>query len=397
VSGSESPSATEGCLTQGLRADLLVHPDVVAALRDDWDFLAQHDLRDGFFRTATWYLAWRRHIRPDATPFVISVRSHDGRLLGLAPLCRVKHRDLGFRLDAIGFGGREVVSGDYLDILAAEARPAVVEAVLDQLWHVRSRWGLLVFGETIDGGDFQRTVESWAAQRRLAIRRQEERTCPYIELPRRFDEYLRSVGDSMRYQIRRRTRDVLEKNGARVDVCTRPDEIADGVATLVRLHLARWRSADNAGTLGQQGFAEFLRDVCLSPPAGARPRLYLLNHDGRPAAALLAFHFGETALYYQAGWDPDSPLSRLSPGVVLMGRSIEDAILSGLRYYDFLRGDEAYKSRWTKTARTTTTLLVARTPMARAYLATARLKDRLKPLLRSRARASAPSQGDDAR
>ena len=31
-----------------------------------------------------------------------------------------------------------------------------------------------------------------------------------------------------------------------------------------------------------------------------------------------------TALYYQAGWDPDSPLSRLSPGVVLMGQSIED-------------------------------------------------------------------------
>jgi len=393
VSERDNASATE---VEGLRAEVLVHDDALVAVRDEWDTLAQHDPRDGFFRTATWYLAWRRHIRPDSTPFVVAARSHDGRLLGLAPLCRVKHRDLGFRLNAIGFGGRDVVSGDYLDVLAAESRPAVMEAVLDRLWDVRSRWGLLVLGETIDGGDFQKAVESWAARRNLAIRRQEQRRCPYIELPQRFDDYLRSLGDSMRYQVRRRTRDILEKHGARIEVCTRPDEMAAGLATLVRLHLARWRSSDNEGTLGRHGFPEFLRYVCVSPPAGTRPRLYVLNHDGRPAGALLAFHFGESALYYQAGWDPDSPLSRLSPGVVLMGQSIEDAIASGLRYYDFLRGDEAYKSRWTKTARTTTTLLVARTPMARAYLATAHLKDRLKHLLPSRARGGAPSKGDDA-
>jgi CelD/BcsL family acetyltransferase involved in cellulose biosynthesis len=294
----------------------------------------------------------------------------------------MRHRHLGFQLDALGFGGRDIVNGDYLDILAADDRPRVVAAVLAKLWELRSRWGLLVVGEIVKDGPLQAAVETWAARQGLALRQQEDRLCPYIELPRRFDDYLKTLSDSMRYHVRRRTRDIVDKHGARVEVWTTPEQIDAGIDLLIRLHLARWRRDGEPGTLGRPGYAEFLRGVCHAQPAGARPRLYVLSHEGQPIAALLAFHFGDSALFYQAGWDPSSPLARLSPGVVLMRQSIEDAIAGGLRYYDFLRGDEEYKTRWTSTARTTTTLLVARTPLARAYLAALSLKDRVKPWIR---------------
>lgn len=116
-------------------------------------------------------------------------------------------------------------------------------------------------------------------------------------------------------------------------------------------------------------------------PSGSACRLYVLSHQGAPLASLLMFYFGESALYYQAGWDPDSPLASQSPGVVVMANSIRDAIQEGLRYYEFLRGDESYKTRWTKTYRKTSTLLVARSLMANNYLRAARFKDIAKRFL----------------
>jgi CelD/BcsL family acetyltransferase involved in cellulose biosynthesis len=109
--------------------------------------------------------------------------------------------------------------------------------------------------------------------------------------------------------------------------------------------------------------------------------MYILKHEQKPAGAVIVFWFGETASFYQSGWDPDSPLVRRSPGIVLLTQTIKDAIENGFRYYDFLRGDENYKGRLTKSSRRTVTLLLARSFLARKYLDAARLKDSVKRLL----------------
>jgi CelD/BcsL family acetyltransferase involved in cellulose biosynthesis len=249
------------------------------------------------------------------------------------------------------------------------------------LWARRASWKLLTMGELLEDGDAERALKSLAAQEKLPMRRQEERSCPFIALPGTFDAYLNTLSSSTRYHIRRRTRDI-EKKGGRIEVHEDPQEIVSRLEILIRLHLARWRKDGLPGTMARPGFAEFLRDICGNPTMGLTCRLHVLQHEGRPAAALLAFYWGQSALYYQAGWDPESPLSGLSPGVVLMAASIRDAIQSGLSYYEFLRGDEAYKSRWTQTHRTTATLLVGRGMVGNAYLGAARMKDIIKRSLR---------------
>jgi CelD/BcsL family acetyltransferase involved in cellulose biosynthesis len=361
-----------------MRVEVVDRRDALQPLAARWDELARQDSRDGFFRTYIWYKAWLQHIRPDAEPFVLVARDSHGVVRGLAPLCRLPYKDLGFRLSAVAWAGREVVSGDFLDFLADnDVRAEVLETLLGFLASADCRWSLLVLGELVDGSDSYRALEKMAATQGLAVRRQEERICPFISLPATLDEYLAGLGSSTRYHIRRRMRDV-EKKGATVETHTGREEVASRLDTLVRLHLARWRRDDLPGTFGRPGFVDFLKEVFLNPPAGSSCRLYELVHNGQPAASLLTFYFGESALYYQAGWDPDSSLAALSPGVVVMAHSIQDAMQHHLRYYEFLRGDEAYKSRWTKTYRTTATLLLARGGIARGYLHTAGFKDSIK-------------------
>ena len=53
---------------------------------------------------------------------------------------------------------------------------------------------------------------------------------------------------------------------------------------------------------------------------------------------------GARAYYYIGGFDPSR--ARLSPGTIMIGHAIEEAIGAGARTFDFLRGREAYKYAW---------------------------------------------------
>ncbi len=176
-------------------------------------------------------------------------------------------------------------------------------------------------------------------------------------------------------------RNFTEKYGGRIETSTEPEELRCNLDILRRLHLARWREVDKQGSLGRPELVRFLQALCASPPNGAKACMYLLKCHKRPIAALLAFHFERSALYYQSGWDPEPRFCRLSPGVVLMAHSIREAINEGLRYYEFLRGGEDYKFRWARAHRKTLTLILARTPLAQSYVLAARAKDILKQLL----------------
>jgi CelD/BcsL family acetyltransferase involved in cellulose biosynthesis len=363
-----------------LKIELIDSRNELDALAGRWDELANSDPRDGFFRTSGWYLSWLDLVRSDAKPFVVVARDEQGTVIGLAPLCRMTHRDHWLPMTAISIGGREVVSGDYLDYLAEpELRAQVLPAILEFLWKARSDWGLLVLGEIFEDGDLHAVVQSFCEREGLSVRRQEERLCPYIELPATFDEYMAvSFNQKRRKEIKRQTRVIVEDFGAVVDVYVGPEQVSANLETLMQLHTGRWTSANQTGNMGRPGFAEFIRKVCSEPPAGSIPRLYVMNHEQKPVAALLVFQSGQSAFAYSIGRDPNCAISHLSPGYALLVWSIRDSIDQGLRYYDFLRGDERHKTHLTKAARKTLTLMIGRSASANAYLRALDLKDAFK-------------------
>jgi CelD/BcsL family acetyltransferase involved in cellulose biosynthesis len=78
-------------------------------------------------------------------------------------------------------------------------------------------------------------------------------------------------------------------------------------------------------------------------------RLFVLWLNGRPAAALHGYRYGDTFSFYQAGFDPD--FARHSVGLVTMGLTIKSAIEDGAEAYDLLHGDEPYKFQWARQTR----------------------------------------------
>ena len=61
-------------------------------------------------------------------------------------------------------------------------------------------------------------------------------------------------------------------------------------------------------------------------------------------AVLYAFAGGKSTYYYLSGFDP--AFDKLSPGTLIVGHAIEEAIAEGHRWFDFMRGQENYKYAW---------------------------------------------------
>ena len=73
-----------------------------------------------------------------------------------------------------------------------------------------------------------------------------------------------------------------------------------------------------------------------------------LRMNGRRVAVLYGFADAPIApnrvCYYLSGFDP--ALHHLSLGTILVGNAIESAVQEQAGAFDFLRGTEAYKSKW---------------------------------------------------
>jgi CelD/BcsL family acetyltransferase involved in cellulose biosynthesis len=72
-------------------------------------------------------------------------------------------------------------------------------------------------------------------------------------------------------------------------------------------------------------------------------KLFFLDLDGTPAAAVMCFDYNSTMYLYNNGYD--GRFSSLSVGLLSKVLTIEESILRGRNKYDFLKGAEEYKHR----------------------------------------------------
>jgi CelD/BcsL family acetyltransferase involved in cellulose biosynthesis len=137
----------------------------------------------------------------------------------------------------------------------------------------------------------------------------------------------------------------------------------------LRLHRLRWAAEGGSYGIPPGSAAEaFHRDVAPLLAAAGWLRLYRLFAGHDAVAAVYGIEVGRRFHLYQSGYDP--AWSARSPGLVLVGRTVEDAYARGLADYDFLRGTESYKLDWTADRRETCAVHL-RAPTLRAGTAAA--------------------------
>ena len=198
-----------------------------------------------------------------------------------------------------------------------------------------------------------------------------------------FDGWLKSRSRNFREQVRRRERKLAREHELTYRLCDDPDRLDADFDTLVRLHRARFgetsRSFDPPRDTLHRAFARAALER-------GWLRLWILELDGRPAAAWLGYRMGGAEWYYQAGRDP--ALERESVGFVLMAHTIREALDAGMREYRLLLGDESYKDRFASAEHGLETVMTGRGLGRAATVAARAARSAPAPLRRRLRRAT---------
>jgi hypothetical protein len=113
------------------------------------------------------------------------------------------------------------------------------------------------------------------------------------------------------------------------------------------LHQMRRNFLGQPGCFADPQFADFLKSATGELFDSGMAELLFIYKNDRPISSVLLLKSDDTCMMYQSGLDPS--YSSVEPGYQTNLAAIEYAIGEGFRYFDFLRGDEPYKARWSTT------------------------------------------------
>jgi CelD/BcsL family acetyltransferase involved in cellulose biosynthesis len=199
-----------------------------------------------------------------------------------------------------------------------------------------------------------------------------------VTLPRSWQEFREGRPDLRRQlkNIERTKRRIGELGTYRCDDIRDPEQAAQGMEDLFRLHrLGRARLG--AGTvLDRPGKEDFHREVCRQMGKAGKTRLLISSVDSKPISGSWAVCDQGATFGKLHGFDP--AWSALGPGQIIMAERIRVAIDDGSSSLDLMRGTEDYKWRWADHHRQDLKLVAGVTRRGRAFVAARRLNRRLR-------------------
>lgn len=321
-------------------------------LGSEWCDLFQRANADNVFLTFGWMFTWWKHFGKGQLA-VITVRDATGRLVAVAPfyiarsLAGVGPRRLGLLAD-------ERVGSDYLGILADAAyAETAVQEIARVLLEQQRLWDYIELRDAAESplaAAFSAQLEGCGMHSHRITRR----VCYYIPLPPTFQNYLAGLGTSLRSNFRRRWRILQREHQAQCLAISSAAGIERHFRSLVALHRMRFEQRSAQSAFLAPGVPAFHAEAMRMLASQGLAKLFLLQADGETVAALYGFSAGGTFQFYQCGMH--TGWLRQGVGQVLIGNVIEQTIASGHTTFDFLRGDESYKSQWTDQSRRTVTL-----------------------------------------
>src|SRR5215208_3043415 len=315
----------------------------LVALAPEWRELWRRLPAATPFQSPGWLIAWYACFRPGPLRCVAVIFQR--RLVGLAPFY-AEDGPGGRRLLPLG-----ISVSDHHDVLVDPMYEAATGALLLKHLLQPPYEGTLCCEELREDSA---ALRMWGQSEWLRARNSQS-ACPVLPLVRSFETQI------PRHKLRklRMARHRIERHGGAIITPTQ-DAACGLIAELFRLHAARWTNRGEAGVLADERLRHFHETVLPALLDENLLRLYGLYIGGILAGAYYGFHWRERAYAYLGGFDP--AFAYHSPGTVLIGHAIEEALREGASEFHFLRGREAYKYEWGASDRWNARLELRREP-----------------------------------
>lgn len=313
-------------------------------LRDDWLDLEN---RSGatIFLSWQWLGHWLQVYTPDAS--ILRVREGD-RLIGMGLVVETEERRHGIlksrclRLHQTGHKLLDQIWIEYNGFLAERGMEDEVRNMcLRHLCDAMPGWDEFIVG-AIDADEADRYARITGLHKHVRW----EAPCFGVdlnELRRSGGHYLDTLSRNTRHQINRCHR-LYAKRGE--VILERPDSIEEALALFDRigpLHLERWGAGPDQSGFANPDFVRFHRELIRAEWPDGGVDLVSVRVGDKEIASFYNLIYRQVVYFYLGGMAVEND-NRLKPGLLGHSLCIEDYRHHGFHYYDFMGGDERYKS-----------------------------------------------------
>jgi CelD/BcsL family acetyltransferase involved in cellulose biosynthesis len=329
--GQDSDHCPDPIESAGLRARCDEHWPTDPAFAAAWDRFHASVPTATAFQTNAWQRAVCETLCRPGRLRLLSIWQ-DANLAALFPM---SIRDDGL-LESLG----PAVS-DYLDpLIAPELESQVWSVFLKLFTRLRSGKRRAVTLHNIrDAAPCRTILRELAPTEGFSYEDKPIEHPPVITLPKTWDDYLASLDPHERKETRRKLNKVQTKTQSRVVRCSsNPAEIA---RTLTHAFALMEQAPGEKGQAIRSTIRPLLEKAAPALIQSGHLWLTTLYLNDQHAAVTLQFPSQAGPQLYNCGFDPTK--KEYSPGVVLTSMIIQDAIQTGAKEFDLLRGQEPYK------------------------------------------------------
>jgi CelD/BcsL family acetyltransferase involved in cellulose biosynthesis len=315
-------------------------------LKDAWNRLSESAESPNVFMTFDWFRAWNQRFtqeNPSGRRLNVLVIKKADTVVGISPLVRRKVSRFGFGARKVEFVGREA---DYNDLVLGDNPAGQSEAIVEFLAQTQDQWDLINLRDLRDTENTIARVENALARVGLNYRLiPEEERCPYLAIDAPWSDMLTRRSPSSRHVFRNQQSrlDRMDAEGLHVRIIENPRDEPGLLGKLVALESQKQVDGKlSPPVMGK--YPEVFQS--LFDTLGPRGWLYiaLMELGERPLAWRFGFRCGKKLWGYLTAYDP--AFSHLSPGTMLIPAVVDYGLSRGCNEYDFLRGEELYKMRW---------------------------------------------------
>jgi CelD/BcsL family acetyltransferase involved in cellulose biosynthesis len=356
--------------------------DNLAALEAEWRKVeAGADNR--FFQS--W--AWVRARLSIADAKIILLRAKDGeQTVGLAFCSLVKDKRLGFLTQTVlqfndtGIPELDAVTVEYNDVLALRGYEDVVRrAMLDALIQSSSiSWSSLTVRSCQPA--MAEAIEALTARHKLLVRSTAESPAAAADLDvaRKKNTFLSGLSSNTRQQINRSIRIYEERGPLQLDRAVDVKTALDFMRSMGELHKARWGARNVVSVFNYPRYVR-THEVLISdqlPQQGVE--VIRIRAGDFIIGYLYNFLYRGRVYFYLSGLDFEED-NRLKPGLVAHALCAQDHLERGAHVYDFMAGENRYKTSLGKPTIIMKSLIASRrTLVTRGEWLARQLKDRLQ-------------------
>jgi CelD/BcsL family acetyltransferase involved in cellulose biosynthesis len=314
------------------------------SLRLDWDRLAAGH----WMRSWDWQSQWIETYQGKGKLRVL-VAEEGSQIVGIFPLFERYRSWTGRTLEMVG---SDKICSDDLGILCHERDGVrVAEAFANfMLGSHGLRWDYMdLDGIRVDNGTMSAFAEALQSLQPVEIDRRTESSCWLLKLqpgPDGNHIWSARLRKTIKLAEQEREAGILGFRTA-----STPEQATDDLEIIEELHQARWKSVGVSGCFANDQFTRFVSAYVSKrwsaeheiPTTVPSVMVSTLTWEGNAAAGALSFVNGNTLSIYLTAMNPKH--AEIKPGWKLQGFLINQAARNGLKYVDYMRGDEEYKQR----------------------------------------------------